>query len=463
MKPVIVIVGRPNVGKSTLFNRLTHSREALVADRPGLTRDRLYAIGKFCGRSCLVVDTGGIDEDADALKGLISDQTQRAIEEADSIIFLTDGREGLSPSDRNIADSLRRSGKTITVAVNKTEGMPGEIASADFFALGLGAPIPISAVHGNGVAGLMDTALRSCPPTPVDEEAETSEIPCIAIAGRPNVGKSTLVNRMLGDERVIVFDQPGTTRDSIRVPLERNGKRYILIDTAGVRRRARIGNVLEKFSVVKTLQAIEAANVVILVLDAQSGIGAQDAALAGFIIDTGTSMVLAVNKWDRLDRGRRVQIQHELDRKLPFLNFLEPHFISALHGSGVGELFPAVDRVYDAAMRNLATPRLNRVLRQAAQATPPPVVRGRRIKLKFAHQGGKNPPLILIHGNQVQQVPDAYRRYLSNVFRKAFKLEGTPVRIEFHGGVNPYVDQTGAGRRKSGRRPRPHSKRRAVH
>jgi GTP-binding protein len=444
MKSVIVLVGRPNVGKSTLFNRLTRSRDALVADAPGLTRDRLYGLGRADGRSFLVVDTGGIDQEREALRGLMSTQTQRAIDEADAVVFLTDGRSGLCAPDRAIADDLRRIGKPVTVAVNKAEGMQPELVCAEFHALGLGEPVAISAEHGQGVGKLMQLIL-GCVPEPAEEAEEgEEETPRIAIAGRPNVGKSTLVNAMLGEERVVVFDRPGTTRDSIRVPLERDGRRYVLIDTAGVRRRARIDDVLEKFSVVK------------LVLDARAGVSAQDASLAGFIVETGKSLVLAVNKWDGLDPSQRTWVRQQLERRLPFLRFVKPHFISALHGSGVGGLFPAIDQAYASAMRELGTSKLNRILQKAIEATPPPMGRGgRRIKLKFAHQVGKNPPAVLIHGNQVEHLPEAYRRYLVNAFRRAYHLEGTPVRLELKSGPNPYEGRPQrATRRARGRRGR---------
>ena len=449
MKPVIAIIGRPNVGKSTLFNVLTRSRDALVADQPGFTRDRLYGEGKTGDRPYLAVDTGGISAIAqttnpEALKALMLAQTRQAMEEADAILFLLDGREGLNAADRDIAEDLRRLRTPVFVVVNKTEGLDPHIAGAEFHALGLGLPVAISAAHGQGVAMLMAQVLQNFPP--VEGSAAPQEQPRIAVVGRPNVGKSTLVNAMLGEERVVVFDQPGTTRDSIRIPFERSGKSYILIDTAGMRRRGRIDNVLEKYSVIKSLQAIDEANVVILVLDAQQQISEQDANLAGYILDQGRSLVLAVNKWDGLDEGARAWIKRETERKFPFLNFSKPYFISALQGTNLGALFPAVDRAFTAARKNLPTPGLNRVLAKAVQAVPPPMAAGRRIKLKLAHQGGKNPPLIIIHGNQVRGVPDSYRRYLENTFRKAFKLEGTPVRIEFRQAENPYADRKGGGR-----------------
>ncbi len=437
MKPVIVLVGRPNVGKSTLFNALTRSRDALVADEPGLTRDRQYGNGRVGDRPYIVVDTGGITQETDALRAVMSVQTQQAMEEADAIIFLTDGRAGINTIDRGIADNLRRRGKQVILAVNKTEGMDPVVATADFHSLGLGVPVALSAAHGDGLHGLMQRALANVPH--VQEEAsEDGGAPRIAVAGRPNVGKSTLVNALLGEERVVVFDQPGTTRDSIRIPLERQDKHYILIDTAGVRKRGRITDVLEKYSVIKTLQAIEEANGVVLVLDARQEISEQDVSLAGYILEQGRSVVLAVNKWDGIEDAQREWIKRELERKLPFLSFASLHFISALNHTGIGGLFPAIDRAFLSARRVLPTPRLNKVMQLAVQATPPPIYHGRRIKLKFAHQGGKNPPRVVIHGNQVAAVPESYQRYLSNVFRKAFKLEGTPVMIEFVQGENPY-------------------------
>ncbi len=436
MKPVVVLVGRPNVGKSTLFNALTRSRDALVADVPGLTRDRLYGNGRVGDRPYLVVDTGGITDDRSVLGALMSAQVRQAIAEADVVVLLVDGRAGPNSADRAIADDIRRLGKTAVLAVNKTEGIDSALAVAEFHDLASGQPVAISASHGDGVEELMRRVLG--PLARVDEEPAAGDVPRIAVVGRPNVGKSTLVNAMLGEERVVVFDEPGTTRDSIYIPLERADRNYVLIDTAGVRRRGRIDDAIEKFTVVKTLQAIEAANVVLLVLDARQEVSEQDVSLAGHILEEGRSLVLAVNKWDGLDDSRRDWIKRELERKLPFLTFCPLHFISALHGTGVGALFPAIDRAYASARCTLPTPRLNRILQKAVQVTAPPMVHGRRIKLKFAHQGGKNPPLLVIHGNQTDAVPGYYVRYLSNSFREAFGLEGTPVRIEFVQGLNPY-------------------------
>ena len=435
MKPIVVLVGRPNVGKSTLFNALTRSRDALVADVPGLTRDRIYGNGRVGDRPYLVVDTGGITDDRSALGELMSAQVHQAIAEADVVVLLVDGRAGPNAADRAIAGEIRRLGKTAVLAVNKTEGMEPGLAMAEFHDLA-SEPVAISASHGDGIDELMQRVLG--PLAHVEDEPVTGDVPRIAVVGRPNVGKSTLVNAMLGEERVVVFDEPGTTRDSIYIPLERAERRYVLIDTAGVRRRGRIDDAIEKYTVVKTLQAIEAANVVLLVLDARQEVSEQDVSLAGHVLEEGRSLVLAVNKWDGLDESRRDWIKRELERKLPFLSFCPLHFISALHGAGVGALFPAIDRAYASARRVLPTPQLNRILQKAVQVTAPPMVHGRRIKLKFIHQGGKNPPLLVIHGNQTDSMPGYYVRYLSNVFRDALGLEGTPVRIEFVQGTNPY-------------------------
>lgn len=453
MKPVVVLVGRANVGKSTLFNALTRRRDAIVADEPGVTRDRQYGDGRVGDRPYLVVDTGGIVPTTDELRARTLAQTRQAMEEGDQIIFVVDGRSGLTPADAEIAADLRRLGRPVVIAANKAEGIDAAVAAGEFHALGLGEPIAISAAHGQGVAELMQQALKNL--AVVADEAQRDERPRIAVAGRPNVGKSTLVNALLGEERVIVSDVAGTTRDSVRIPLQRGDKEYVLIDTAGVRRRARVEDRIEKFTVVKSLQAIDDANVVILVLDAQQEISEQDANLAGYILDQGRSLVLAVNKWDGLDTSRRAWIKRELERKLSFLSFVKPHFISALHGSHIGELFPAVDRAFASARRSLATPALNRILNEATQALPPPVSKGRRIKLKFAHQGGRNPPLIVIHGSQAESLPDAYRRYLANTFSKRLRLEGTPVRIELRQGENPYEgrteSRTASARRKTRR------------
>jgi GTP-binding protein len=420
MLPVIALVGRPNVGKSTLFNRLTRSRDALVADQPGITRDRKHGVGKIGAHPYVIVDTGGISGEADGIDVLMEKQVKHAIGEADHLIFLLDGRDGMTGADEAIAEELRKTGKPITVAVNKSEGLDKAVAGADFYALGLGDPHLIAAAHGGGVKHLINTLLDTFIwPDKKDEEEEVEEEDKgiqIALVGRPNVGKSTLVNRLLGEDRVVAFDRPGTTRDSIAIPFEQNGKQYTLIDTAGVRRRARIAEAIEKFSVIKTLQAMEQANVVMLILDAH----------------------LCINKWDGLDSHERDQIKSEMLRRLPFLAFAEWRFISALHGSGVGHLMEAVDQAYNAAMIDMKTPELTRILEEAVQEHQPPMARGRRIKLRYAHQGGKNPPIIVIHGNLTDAVPPTYQRYLMNRFRECFDLHGTPLRIEFKGGENPF-------------------------
>ena len=437
MLPVIALVGRPNVGKSTLFNRLTRSRDALVADQPGLTRDRQYGLGRMGDRPYLVVDTAGISGDEDGVEVLMEQQVRLAIEEADCLLYLVDAKEGMVSGDEQIAAELRKTGKPLTVVANKSENIDRGVAGVDFYALGLGDPVPISAAHGGGVKPLINSILATLPETEDEHEDERRGVQ-IAVVGRPNVGKSTLINRLLGEERVVAFDQPGTTRDSIYVPFVHEDREYTLIDTAGVRRRARIDEAIEKFSVIKTLQAMEAANVVLLVLDAHQGVSEQDATLAGHVIESGRAVVLVVNKWDGLQSDERDRFKSELDRKLPFLEFAEVHFISALHGTGVGHLMKAVDAAYKAAIADLKTADLTRILEQAVMEHQPPLVRGRRIKLRYAHQGGKNPPLIVIHGNQTESVPGAYQRFLVNRYRKAFKLWGTPVRVEFRTSENPY-------------------------
>ncbi len=440
MLPVIALVGRPNVGKSTLFNRLTRSRDALVADQPGLTRDRQYGVGKLGDRPYLVVDTGGLSGEEEGVDVLMAQQVEAAIQEADHVFFLLDAKAGCNSADEAIAERLRRTGKPITAVVNKSENLDRELANAEFYALGLGDPVAIAAVHGHGVKGLINDVLETFPESDA-EAAEEEKGVHIAVVGRPNVGKSTLVNRMLGEERVVAFDQPGTTRDSVFIPFSRDGHPYTLIDTAGVRRRARVREAIEKFSVIKTLQAIEQANVVLLVLDAQKEIGEQDASLAGHILESGRALVVVINKWDGLEQDQREWIKRELERRLPFLDFAEQRFISALHGSGVGDLYRAVDKAYANAVRKMATPELTRLLEMAVQEHQPPLVHGRRIKLRYAHQGGQNPPIIVIHGNQTDAVPDSYKRYLVNRFRKALKLDGTPLRLEFRSGDNPYKDR----------------------
>jgi GTP-binding protein len=441
MLPVIALVGRPNVGKSTLFNQLTCSRDALVADYPGLTRDRQYGNGKVGDRPYLVVDTGGLVGDKRGLDGLMAEQVWVAVEEADAVLLLLDARDGVNLSDEQIAARLRRSGKPVFLALNKTDGVDTGPVTADAFGLGLGEPVPIAAAHGRGVAGLINRVLAALPAaeTPEQLPPEEDQGIRIAVVGRPNVGKSTLINRMLGEQRVLAFDQPGTTRDSIYIPFERDGHAYTLIDTAGVRRRSKVNETVEKFSVIKTLQAINDANVVILVLDAHEGeVTEQDASLAGYVIESGTALVLAINKWDGLDDDQRQWFRDQLERRLPFLDFAERYFISALHGSGVGDLFAAVQAAYRAAVIKVPTPELTRLLERAVHDHQPPLVQGRRIKLRYAHQGGQNPPVIVIHGNQTTRLPQSYKRYLSNYFREALKLVGTPIRLEFKTGENPF-------------------------
>ncbi len=442
MKPTLVIVGRPNVGKSTLFNRLTHTRDAIVADAPGLTRDRHYGHGCIGDKPFLVVDTGGFEPVArDGIYHEMARQTRQAVDEADIVLFLTDGRAGPMDQDRIITEELRKTGRKIWLIVNKTEGMGHAIATAEFHALGLGEPLAISASHGEYVADLMELVLADYPAA---EEVETEEErhPRIAVVGRPNVGKSTLVNALLGEERVIVFDQPGTTRDSIYIEFTRGEQRYTLIDTAGMRKRGKVDETVEKFSVIKTLKAVEDANVVVLVLDARQDISEQDAHIAGFIVEAGRALVVAVNKWERLPEHDRDTLKRALARKLMFLNFAKIHFISALQGTGIAPLMKSVDAAYAAAMSRLPTPRVTRALLAAVAQQQPPRAGMSRPKLRYAHQGGVNPPRIVIHGNALEHIPDSYKRYLERFMRDAFKLQGTPLKVEFKTGRNPYVKGT---------------------
>ena len=441
MLPVIALVGRPNVGKSTLFNYLTRSREALVADFPGLTRDRQYGRVKHGDRPCLVVDTGGIADDAEGIESFSRKQVQIALEEADVVLFMVDAREGLSASDKVIADSLRKLDKPVLLVTNKVDGIDATLAAADFYSLALGEPVQIAASHGRGIPELLQRVDQLLPPAdeePVDEAAKGI---AIAVVGRPNVGKSTLVNRLLGEERVIVFDEPGTTRDSIYIPFERNGKQFTLIDTAGMRRRSRVSETIEKFSVIKSLQAIEKANVVIYLIDAREGITDQDAHLLGLVLEAGRALIIGLNKWDGISTEQKDTIKRQLDVKLTFLDFAEKHPISALHGSGVGKLFDVVSKLYDAAMIDMSTPVLTRILKEATDAHQPPIIHTRRIKLKYAHQGGRNPPIVIIHGVQTDALPTSYKRYLMNYFRDKLKLSGTPIRLEFKSPVNPFHGQ----------------------
>jgi GTPase len=450
MLPVIALVGRPNVGKSTLFNVLTGTRDAIVADVPGLTRDRQYGFGRVGPLPYVVVDTGGLLENPRGIEAQMRAQTERAVREADRLIFLADARAGLSFEDRFVAGELRRAGKPVTLALNKAEGLDPDLAAADFHALGFGAPLAISASHGQGCEALMEHVLAGFEPQ-AEPPGEADAIR-IAVIGRPNVGKSTLVNRLLGEERVIASDEPGTTRDSILVPFERDGRRFLLIDTAGLRRRSRVEDVVERASVAHALQAIAEAHVVILVLDAHDGIAEQDASVLGLALERGRALLIAVNKWDGVAEEQRAQIQRQLALKLDFAPFAPLHFISARHGSGVGELMQSAVRAYEAAMRTLPTRELTRALEQAVAAHQPPLVRGRRIKLRYAHQGGRNPPRIVIHGNQTASVPESYTRYLANFFREAYELYATPVFIEYRTDANPYHGKARAALR--GRRAR---------
>lgn len=480
MTPVVALVGRPNVGKSTLFNRLTRTRDALVADFPGLTRDRKYGHANIAGYDFIVIDTGGIDGTEDGVEEKMAEQSLLAIEEADVVLFLVDARAGLLPADIGIAQYLRQREKTTVVVANKTDGIDADSHCAEFYQLGLGDVEQIAAVQGRGVAQLIEQVLAPLAAQlttdqaienndSADEESDEWETDFdfnneedtalldevlenetdnesveeknikIAIVGRPNVGKSTLTNRILGEERVVVYDMPGTTRDSIYIPMERDGQQYTLIDTAGVRKRGKVNLAVEKFSVIKTLQAIQDANVVLLTIDAREGISDQDLSLLGFILNAGRSLVIVVNKWDGLSQDIKDQVKSELDRRLDFIDFARVHFISALHGSGVGNLFDSVKEAYACATQKTSTSMLTRILRIAADEHQPPLVNGRRVKLKYAHPGGYNPPIIVIHGNQVEKLADSYKRYLGNYFRKSLKIIGSPIRIQFQEGNNPFA------------------------
>ena len=473
MTPVVALVGRPNVGKSTLFNRLTRSRDALVADFPGLTRDRKYGQAVVDDMNFIVVDTGGIDGSEEGIEVKMAEQSLQAIDESDVVLFMVDARAGVTSADIGIANHLRRQKKKVFLVANKTDGLDGDVHCADFYSLALGEVYQIAASHGRGVTSLLEKALApffeeltgksaeeeaadevaaywaAFEGTDVTEEDESDEeltgedryadLPIkFAIIGRPNVGKSTLTNRMLGEDRVIVYDLPGTTRDSIYIPLERDDQHYIVIDTAGVRKKKKIYETVEKFSVVKTLQAIEDANVVLLLIDAREGVSDQDLSLLGFTLHSGRSIVIAVNKWDGLDQDTKEKIKEDLERRLGFVDFARVHFISALHGSGVGNLFDSIQEAYRSATKRISTSMLTRIMNMAAEDHQPPLVRGRRVKLKYAHAGGYNPPRIIIHGNQVKDLPESYKRYLINYYRKSLKIMGTPIHIEFQEGDNPF-------------------------
>ena len=455
MLPVVALVGRPNVGKSTLFNRLTHTRDALVADFPGLTRDRQYGQASYEQRQFIVVATGSITGDDEGIDARMAAQSLQAIEEADVVFFLVDARAGLLPADQMIADHLRKTDKQVFVLANKVDGIDGDSESAEFYSMGLGDIHQIAAAHGRGVAKLIQDALEPLdeefPEMAVRKDEEKSELDPeeqleqlqnlpikLAIVGKPNVGKSTLTNRILGEDRVVVYDMPGTTRDSVHIPLTRDEREYVLIDTAGVRKRKKVSEAVEKFSIVKTLKAIEEANVVLLVIDAREGIADQDLSLLGYVLNSGRSLVIAVNKWDGLDTDVKDHIRRELDRRLGFVDFARLHFISALHGTGVGNLFESVNEAYRSATKRINTSMLTQIMEMAQDDHQPPLVRGRRVKMKYAHAGGYNPPVIVIHGNQVDDLPSSYKRYLMNYFRKALDVMGTPIKIEFREGANPF-------------------------
>ncbi|GLX82444.1 ribosome biogenesis GTPase Der [Thalassotalea eurytherma] len=464
MLPVVALVGRPNVGKSTLFNRLTRSRDALVADYPGLTRDRQYGQAQVEEHPFIVIDTGGIHGDEEGIDALMAEQSLMAVEEADAVLFLVDARAGLTAADQGIAEYLRKQNKQVFLVANKVDGIDADSAVAEFYSLALGDKVhQIAAAHGRGVTQLLTLALEPHiaelsseksheeSDDDIDEvdyenfDEESVEAPeendkiKLAIIGKPNVGKSTLTNRILGEERVVVYDMPGTTRDSVYIPMERNGREYTLIDTAGIRRRKNVNDVVEKYSVIKTLRAIEDANVCLLIIDAREGITDQDLSLLGFILEAGRSLVLAVNKWDGLDDSVKDRIKSELDRRLGFIDFARIHFISALHGTGVGHLYESVEEAFISATKRISTSMVTKVLDLAVFDHQPPMHNGRRIKLKYAHAGGYNPPIVVIHGNQVKHLPPSYKRYLMNYYRKSLKIMGTPIKIEFRETSNPFA------------------------
>ncbi|MBK6598566.1 MAG: ribosome biogenesis GTPase Der [Proteobacteria bacterium] len=446
MLPVVALVGRPNVGKSTLFNTLTGTQDAIVADVPGVTRDRQYGYGRLGPVPYVVIDTGGLVEKPSGMDALMRIQTERAVAEADRIVFIGDAREGVTPQDHVFARELRKAGKPVLLAVNKAEGIDVAIAGADFYSLGLGDPWGISAKRGAGCEKLMTSVLEGFEAVPAAEPEEDGSIR-LAIIGRPNVGKSTLLNRLLGEERVIASDTPGTTRDSILVPFRRDDRDFLLIDTAGVRRRAKVEDELELASVAATLQAIDYAHVVVVVVDAHDAIGVQDASVLGIALQRGRALIIAVNKWDNIEIEQREEIRRQLDLKLDFVPYAPVYFVSALHGTAVGDLMGAVIRAYEGAMRQMPTPQLTRALEAAIVRNAPPIARGRRIKLRYAHQGGRNPPRIVVHGSQAGNVPEAYKRYLANQFREQFDLYATPVAVEFRSDTNPFLRDKPAEKR----------------
>ncbi len=455
MQATIALVGRPNVGKSTLFNQLTRTRDALVADAPGLTRDRIYGLARLRDRNCWVIDTGGLEGANEPLARLTARQTQLATDAADVVVLLVDARAGLTTVDEAIARKLKRAGKPVLLAVNKIDGLNAEQAAAEFYALGVTPVILVAAAHGRGMAMLIDAIIAHLPdPDDFATQDEDNAGIRVALIGRPNVGKSTLLNRLIGEERVLTSSEPGTTRDSVAVPFDRGGQRYVLVDTAGMRRRGRITEAVEKLSIIKSLQAIDAAHVVIAVLDAKQGIAEQDASLLGLVLECGRAVVIAVNKWDGLDQSQKQRVRRDLDRRLAFVEYAERHPISALQGTGVGSLMKAVRRAYRSATIDVPTAKLTRLLEKAAAEHQPPQIAGRRIRLRYAHQGGVNPPRFVIHGNQTAKLPITYQRYLVNFFRAALRLNGTPVRLTFKTGENPYATQ--------GRRPTRQNKKRAA-
>jgi GTP-binding protein len=442
MLPVVAIVGRPNVGKSTLFNALTRTRDALVADMPGVTRDRQYGVSRVGSRPCLLVDTGGLITNAEGIDYLTAQQVHQAIDEAQTVIFVVSARDGLTADDEEIAAHLRRSGSEVVLVANKVDGLDADTMLADFAALGMGEPLAVAASHRRGLDSMMKAVASTLPESFEDEqEDDDPDVLRLAVVGRPNVGKSTLVNRLLGEERVLAFDQPGTTRDTIRARLERDGRKYELIDTAGVRRRSKVSEAVEKFSVIKALQAIERAHVVVLMLDASEGLTDQDTTLLGHVLNQGRALVIALNKWDGLDADHRKRVKSELDRKLAYVDWAQRVTLSALHGSGIQELLDAVHRAWASALMDFSTPELTRVLKSAFEDHQPPMKQGRVAKLRYAHSGGKLPPRIVIHGSRTETVPDSYRRYLVNRIVKHFKLRGTPVFLEFRNSDNPYKDR----------------------